>query len=348
MPAIASIEAALVETPLRHVFATSQDKLARQVSRRVAISLKLDDGTEAPSEATPVAYVTGETPESVLEAVAAAAAALIGGDVLRLRPLAARLHEALPTAPTARAGIEMALYNAHAAALGAPLWKLLGGATTRVETDITLSIVPDAPDRAREAAERGFCCFKMKLGSPDPEEDFARILAVQEAVPGARFRLDANQAFTPDAAIAFIRRTADAGVHLELVEQPVAKEDLAGLDRVAAASPVPVFADEAVKSPADAVRLVRETRVHGINVKLMKAGVAGALDIVAIAWAAGLRLMIGCMLESRLGIACSLAVACGTGAFDFVDLDSHVLLAEEDENTYFTEQGPVLSVLGSE
>src|SRR5262249_4558840 len=99
-----------------------------------------------------------------------------------------------------------------------------------------------------------------------------------------------------------------------------------------------------VKSPADAVRLVQETQVQGINIKLMKSGINGALDIIAIARAAGRELMIGCMLESRRGIAASLALACGTGAFDYVDLDSHLLLNEEGENPYFRQEGPALKV----
>jgi L-alanine-DL-glutamate epimerase-like enolase superfamily enzyme len=133
-------------------------------------------------------------------------------------------------------------------------------------------------------------------------------------------------------------------VPLELVEQPTPKEDLAALDAVAARSPVPIFADESVKSPEDALRVVTETRAHGINVKIMKAGISGALDIIAIARAAKLRLMIGCMLESRRGIACSLALAAGTGAFEFVDLDSHLLLAEPGDNPFFSQDGPRMRV----
>jgi L-alanine-DL-glutamate epimerase-like enolase superfamily enzyme len=184
----------------------------------------------------------------------------------------------------------------------------------------------------------------MKVGSPDHSADLARLRAVHQAVPEAIFRVDANQAFTAGTALDFIRQALDAGVRLELVEQPVAKEDVAALDAVAASSPVPIFADEAIKSPADALRLVRETRVQGINVKLMKAGVSGALDIIAIARAAGRKLMIGCMLETRRGIGFALALACGTGAFDYVDLDSHRFIHEDGENPYFTEDGPFLSV----
>src|SRR5207237_5059029 len=100
----------------------------------------------------------------------------------------------------------------------------------------------------------------------------------------------------------------------------------------------------AVKSPADALRVVRETRTHGLNVKLMKSGISGALDIIAIARAAGRQLMIGCMLETRRGIAASLALACGAGAFTYADLDSHLLVNEPSENPHFSQEGSILTV----
>jgi L-alanine-DL-glutamate epimerase-like enolase superfamily enzyme len=342
LPQIVDVRAKIIEVPLRRAFVTAKDKLARMVSSPVVITFTLDDRSHVVGEAVPVEYVTGETQETVLVDVEAATPALIGGDVLRLMPIIHQLLEALPNSPTARAGLEIALHNAHSQAIGVPIWKLLGGTVESVETDVTLSISDDAIDHAKEAASRGFRFFKMKVGSEDREADFRRVIEVQKAVPHARLRLDANQAFSANEALDFIRRTVAAGVKLDLVEQPVSRDDLAALNQVAAASPVPIFADEAVLSPADALRLVNETCVQGINVKLMKSGISGALDIIAIARAAGRRLMIGCMLETRRGISASLAVACGTGAFEFVDLDSHLLLREKGENPYFVHRGPVL------
>lgn len=344
MPLIREVSVEAIEVPLRHAFVTSKDKLARMVSRPVVITLLLDDSTQAVGEAVPVEYVTGETQESVVAEIEAAKGAVIGGDVLRIAPIIRGLMEALPESPTARAGLEMAVYNALAQSLRIPLWKLLGGACESVETDQTLSISDDAVDRARDAAALGFRFFKMKVGGADRDADLARVLEVQRAVSHARLRLDANQAFTADEALDFIDRAIAGGARIDLVEQPVAKDDLGALDRVASVSPIHVFADEAVLTPEDALTLVRETRVQGINVKLMKSGISGALDIIAIARAAGRRLMIGCMLETRRGISASLAVACGTGAFEFLDLDSHLLLQEAGSNPYFQQNGPVLEV----
>lgn len=339
---IQSITAEVFEVPLKGAFATARDKLARMVTRPVSITVSLGKATFT-GESVPVEYVTGETQESVLDAVARARPDLLGCDVRELDTLVARLKEILPESPSARAGIEMALWKAHGALLRMPLRQLFGGAVDSVETDITVPIVDDAIDRAKEAWLDGFRRFKIKVGNGDIEADLNRVVAVHLAAPESMLRIDANQGFTSEEALQFIDRVLHAGVRIELIEQPVPKEDLESLDRVAAESPVPVLADEAVKSPDEARRVV-QTSVHGINVKLMKSGISGALEIIDIAIAAGKQLMIGCMLETRRGISASLALACGTGAFDYVDLDSHLLLAEEGQNLYFDQTGPHLRI----
>ena len=112
-----------------------------------------------------------------------------------------------------------------------------------------------------------------------------------------------------------------------MLEQPVDKDDWPGLKYVRDHVPVPVFADEAARDVPSVLRLLQEDAVDGINVKLMKSGLVGALQIIAFCRAAGKKLMLGCMLESGLGIAAAAQIAGGTGAFDFLDLDSHRLLA---------------------
>jgi L-alanine-DL-glutamate epimerase-like enolase superfamily enzyme len=120
------------------------------------------------------------------------------------------------------------------------------------------------------------------------------------------------------------------------MEQPVAADDLPGLKYVKNHTDIPVIADESVVTPADAIRIVSGDCADGINVKIMKSGIQGALDIVAIAKAAGLKLMIGCMLESNPGFCASICLAAGTGLFDFIDLDAHILIAG---NTAYTGYG---------
>lgn len=336
---IARLEAVAAPYPMRSAFTSA--KRRSTVAENVLVTATLADGTVGYGEASAAEYVTGESEASVLGSVAAAAESVVGGDARHHREWTERLRLALPHAATARAAVEMALLDALTRELGIGLWHWFGGATTEVRTDLTIPIVAptDAAATAREAAGRGFRSLKVKVGGPDPDADLERVLAIAGAAPAALLRLDANQAFTARAALAFTRDLLARGVRIELLEQPVPREDLEGLAAVTRMSPVPVFADEAVVNPGDAVQLVRRDAAHGINIKVAKAGLAGALEIIAIARASGLKLMLGCMLESLLGIGAALHLACGTGAFDYLDLDAHMLIGLEPTGRPFSQEG---------
>ncbi len=115
---------------------------------------------------------------------------------------------------------------------------------------------------------------------------------------------------------------------MDLLEQPLPKHDLAGMAFVAKRCPVPVAADESVASPEGALKVLELGAATAINIKAAKSGYSRSLAIAAIARAAGVPLMIGCMAETARGLAASAALAAGTGFFRFVDLDSDHLLAE--------------------
>ena len=341
-PCIVGLTAEPLHTPLHNPFVTSQG--AAVAAKAVAIRLTLDDGRTATGESVPVHYVTGETLETVLETIQQATPELVGQEVTRYRPLLDTIARIAPNAPSARCGLEMAILDAWAQTTGNTLQGLWGGALASMETDVTIPIVPNAGELTELAWALGIRVFKIKVGDTDLEADHARVRAVREAAPDARLRIDANQAFTPESALSFVNRLLEEGAHLELLEQPVRKEDFEGLNYIAERSPVPVFADESCRTPADALRLATTTAVQGFNLKINKNGIAGVLDCIAIARTSGRKLMLGCMLETRRSIAVSLALACGTGAFDFLDLDSHLLLNETGENLHFHQEGPRLSL----
>jgi L-alanine-DL-glutamate epimerase-like enolase superfamily enzyme len=307
-------------------------------ARAVLIQLTLDDGRIAQGESVPVEYVTGETVDTVLAVAERVAPALIGLDASHYRPLWDAIGCLAPHAPSARCGLEMAALDAWSQGTGISLHQLLGGALNSVESDLTLPLVPNAAELAAQAWARGISVFKIKVGG-EVAAEVARVHSIRAAAPEARLRIDANQAFTPEGALAFVERLLADNVRIELLEQPVRAEDFAGLGWVAERSPVPVFADESARTPADALRLTCETPVQGINCKINKNGIAGVLDIVAITKAAGRRRMLGCMLETRRSISVSLEIACGTGAFEFVDLDSHLLLNETGDHPFFQQEG---------
>ncbi len=338
---IAAVRAETFTTPLHNPFVTSQGRATAALA--VAVHLTLSDGRVVSGESVPVTYVTGETIETVLATVAKAGPELVGLEVVRYRQILDAIARLTPDAASARCGLEMAALEAWTQCTGNSLHHLWGASLDSMPTDVTIPIVENAGELAELAWALGMRVFKIKVGAESIEADYARVRAVRQAAPDAPLRIDANQAFTPEGALQFVERLLAEGANLELLEQPVRADDIAGLAWVAERSPVPVFADEACRTPAHALRLA-ETAVQGFNCKIQKSGIAAVLDILAIARTANRNLMLGCMLETRRSIAVSLALACGTGAFHHLDLDSHLLLNETGGNPYFHQQGAVLSL----
>jgi len=345
VPEISEVTGYSLELPLREAFKTA--KGSKTTSPAVIVELRLSNGICGLGSATPVKYVTGEDCASVLSAIDLCAPDLSGLDATTYLPIFEMLAEVLPHAHSARAALEMAVLDAFCKLYKLPMCKFLGGALSYVETDITIPFVDPETTRelAQEAASRGFNHLKIKIGSQDPEEDLARILAASEGAPQCGIRLDANQGFTPAVAVGFAGKVKDAGVKVELFEQPVDRRDFDGLRYVTRNTSVPIFADESAVTPADALKLIELEAVDGINVKLMKCGISGALDIIATCKAARQEIMLGCMIEPGIGLASAVHLACGTGAFAKLDLDAHLLVAPDGEPSSggFAHDGPFLT-----
>jgi len=260
--------------------------------------------------------------------------------------LAQKLAEAIPDSPTARAGIEIALLDTVSKSVGMPLHRYLGGRAITIETSTTVPLIEPrhAAGFARRAAKQGFTTIKIKVGGLDRDQDLQRVFSVAGAAPRAALILDANGAFQPDEALGFIKEVTGRGANVEVFEQPVGGNDLEGLKFVTERSPVPVYADESACTPEDAFRLAKAEAVSGVVVKLMKSGPLGALAISSIAKAASLRLMMGTMLESRVGQSASLHIAASAGKFTWYDLDSDVLLAEQPVRGGFERSGSVVTL----
>ena len=227
---IESIRAEYFQIPLKNPFILSiRSALHANVVRW---HLRMDDGREFPGESVPVQYVTGETPESVLAAVPKIDALLHGALIEDLTHLIREIARVLPKDIAARAGVEIALYNAFSDEVHIPLEKLLGAANATLETDLTIARIPNALVVAREAWREGFRTFKVKVGGGPMEEDMDRILSIAQEFPEAIFRLDANQSLTPRTTVELAESLLRNDITLELIEQPVPKEDLAALDEL--------------------------------------------------------------------------------------------------------------------
>jgi L-alanine-DL-glutamate epimerase-like enolase superfamily enzyme len=331
-----------IDLPLREPFETAQ---RRAITSPTVIVELISGEVKGYGEATPVKYVTGEDVATVLHDIGAAAQVLNGTPLQEYRLASRKLADILPYGKSARAAIEMALLDAFCKVIGVPLYAFLGGAALRIETDVTIPICEPAHANqlAAELASKGFRQFKVKVGK-ERSEDLARVQAVMEAAPNAVFNIDANQGFEPDQAVEFVRKLQSLGARIQLLEQPVHASDLEGLRYVTECAGVPVFADEAAQTPADVIDIIRHKAATGVNVKIQKAGMIGALEIKSICRAAGLELMFGCMLESRIGQSAAAHIACGTGAFTVFDLDSDLLIADQPVSGGAQRQGATLRV----
>ncbi len=323
--AIASARVYLVESPLRRPFITAQGRRDRTVN--AAIELRLRGGARGYGEASTSIAQKHLTPAALRRALRRMAAAARGRDVRAWRALAGDAWAAHSDLSPAVAAFEAALLCALADESGTTVAGLLGGAARSLETDLTISASTDPEETraaAAEAADAGFRTLKVKVGGR-LADDLARVRAVREAAPRARLILDGNQGFDARGALRFAERVLAEGGKVVLLEQPTPKADLKALAFVSRRCPVPVAADESVQTPGDAARAA-EAGVTAINIKLAKSGVSRALEIAAVARAAGLPLMIGCMAETPRGLAASVHLALGTGFFRWHDLDSDLLL----------------------
>lgn len=270
------------------------------------LKIYTDDGLIGLGEAAPDPEVTGEHQSAVIQALKRAEAILIGVDPRDIEATLERCWESLSAFPSALAAIDMALHDLAGQALGAPVFRLLGG---RSRADVALyPVVPlDTPEVMAETSRRfstlGADVLKLKLGS-HPDEDMRRLRAIRDAVGAQmRLRLDINQGWR-DAATAIAAIRAMQGFNIEWVEQPVAAADLAGLAAVTASVDVPIMADEACLGAADVIRIACMRAADMINIKLMKCGgLLAAGNTLAAAQAAGLRCILGSMGESSIGSA---------------------------------------------
>ncbi len=274
-------------------------------------------------EASPLHSITGETQAICISAAREIAPLMIGKNPLEIASLSLQMDRFLPRNTTTKSAFDIALYDIAAKAAGLPLYRFLGGSNVPMETDMTIGIGdPSAAGaEALSLLEMGFRTIKVKLGTTG-KEDYARLHNIRQAVgPDIQLRIDANQAWDRSAAILALR--AFEQFDIQFCEQPLRAFDVAGLAEVGRTTSIPIMADEALFSPADAIRLCAENAAPYFNIKLAKSGgIHPALQISAIAQATNRPCMVGCMLESRLGLTASAHLAAACPMARYYDIDS--------------------------
>ncbi len=289
----------------------------------VLLTITLAGGIKGYGEAAVATHITGETIPKTVKNLKTVAEYLRGQDIGNYLALCAYVQSLLPGNMSAVAAVHMALFDALARSLKMPLWRMWGTEARPFATDITIVIgtLEETTAKAREFYKKGFRAFKIKVGR-DMDLDFKRVQAVAAVTGRSTLILDANQGYSAEQTLKFLKTLSRAGITVAMVEQPVPKKDWEGLKKVTRSTKVLVCADESASSLAQVVRIIREKAAGAVNIKLMKTGLVDAVAIARLAQANGVRLMVGGMMESSLAMTCSAHLAAGLGGIDFIDLDT--------------------------
>lgn len=330
---ISSIEVKTVINPLKKPLLTAIAAVTESTAIYVCVST--DEGLVGWGEAQPFAPVTGETMDTVRTAIEFMTPHLLGMDPFCRDQINAKMDALINRNTSAKCAIDLALWDILGKACGQPVYKLLGGASDRIVSDVTIGI--DEPEQMAEdavywAKERGFRIIKVKAGL-DVEHDICAIKAIRDAVGDeVCLHVDANQGYNYHQALRALKGFADVGV--ESVEQPLRSWDLEGHAMLRKTTRMPIMLDESVHSPEDAAKACRIGAADIINIKLMKCGgLTKAKQIDSIAASFGVSCIMGCMMDTRLAITAGASFA--AASCNISDTDS--------DNVFLQEENPRLS-----
>ncbi|MCR8746804.1 mandelate racemase/muconate lactonizing enzyme family protein [Romboutsia lituseburensis] len=298
----------------------------------VIVKVVTDEGYFGLGEAAPFAPVTGETADGVVETLKLFKSCLIGMDPLNIEGIHTLMNRLIVGNTAAKAAIDIALYDIKGKILSQPLYKVLGGYDNKIQTDMTIGI--DTPENmAMEAKQRvnddGFRILKVKAGI-NPSEDIKALQLIRKAVgDDIRLRVDANQGYCVNDAIAVLKEFEKIGV--EAVEQCLPYWNLDGSKLIREKVNLKVMLDETIHSPMDAAKACKIDAADILNIKLMKCGgLYNALKINAIAEANNVRCMVGCMLESKIAITAGASLVAAKKNITEADCDSFMYCSDPE------------------
>jgi len=293
-------------------------------AENLAIKITTDTGIVGWGESSPCAEITGDSQDTNYAIAQTIARLIKGKDALAIESRMQDINSVTVGDSSVRSAFDMALYDIAAKAANMPLYQFLGGERRELRTDLTIGIkdtVAETVAQAKSILEAGFDAIKLKVGRPGLE-DVPYVRAVRELVgPDVSLKMDSNQGWDYPTAVANIHAMAD--LNLQYAEQPIEAWNHEGLARLRTKVNLPICADESVFDHRDALKLVKMEAVDYLNIKLGKAGgIHTGLKIIAIAEAAGMKCMIGCFAESRLGLSAAAHLAMARPNISFIDLDS--------------------------
>ncbi len=340
---ITHVEVVPVELSLRLPYRTATSPAGVESVECVFVRIETREGRVAWGCAAFDPALTGETLEQVTRVCQNCADRALDLNPLNTEFALAELEPLTEGTPSARCAFDVAFYDLLGLATGLPLHRLLGGYRYRIQTSITLSIAPvkETVQMAVDRARQGFRILKLK-GGLDPEEDVHRTQAVHNALPSLALRLDAEQGYTVQQALDVARALKGT---LEMLEQPTPAADLEALRQVTQRSPIPILADESLTGPPSALEIASRRAAHGLSIKLATCGgLHCGRQVDAIARAARLTTMVGCVNEPALLIAAGLGLALSSPNVLYGDLDGHFDLVDDPTRPgFYFEDGWLIS-----
>jgi L-alanine-DL-glutamate epimerase-like enolase superfamily enzyme len=307
-------------------------------SEQVFIKIYTNKDIYGVGEASPVMVVQGETQETAVTMAKLFAKVLINKNPLEIARRLQEINAVSPWHNSIKSAFDMALYDIASKNAGMPLYQFLGGSNDKkIKSFGTVFI--DTPEYMADTAlilvKKGLEIIKVKLGKNVPA-DIERIRAIREKIGGdTPIFIDANQGYNEAEALKVLR--AIEKYNVQSAEQPLPKDNIEGMARLNAISPIPIMADESLFDHRDALRVVRYNACSTINIKLAKSGgIHNALKIHSIAEAADIKCQVGCMNETRLGLTALAHFALACKMVIYYDIDSNLLFKDDPITGGFT------------
>lgn len=333
-----------VRRPLRTTFTTSIGSKDRMLSIVVVATLR--DGSKGGGECATSLVLPDESPDVIKSVLRKEGRLLQGLNIADFPDIISVLRCKYPSYPMTISGLEVALFRAWLDHVGVEERDYFGGGLNHIETDITVPFTTN-PDLLRawldRCVKKGFRIYKIKVSGNITEDK--RLVALVAALIN-RFcddyllRLDGNQGFTARTCLAFLEHIERKKYPVELFEQPLRKNDHRGLREVTQRSCIPVILDETVFTVPDMEHAIDKNLGHGVNIKTAKSGISDSLAILGLAKRCGLRVMMGCMTETMMGLSAGINLAMGLGSFDYIDLDSVHFLYSTAKHGKLRIKGP--------
>lgn len=335
-----------LSVPLKKPFKTSLRTV--ESAEETIVKIKTDKGICGIGEAPPTAVITGDINEGIRGVISKKIKPLfIGKQADNIDKLHYILEESAINNNSAKAAVDIALYDLFGKIHNAPLYKLLGGYQNKLISDLTISVNSPAEmsEDAEKAVENGYKTLKLKVGK-NIEQDLKRIRTIRKKVgPEVKIRLDANQGWEAKEAVYAIKKMEEEKLNIELVEQPVRAENFKAMKFVRDRVLTPIMADESLFSAKDCLSLLEMRACDLINIKLMKSGgIYNALKINSIAETYGVETMLGSMLEAKVSVTAAAHLAAAKKNITRLDLDAPSLLAEDPVEGGIKINGPEITL----